>query len=204
MVRFFLRQKNHLSTYKLQKDDRQEMVILKGSFMSGILLVVEDDVDVCEAIVDTLRVLPIKILTASDGQKALQIMRSQPIDAILSDINMPHMNGLDLLCQLRMLGLETPFVVLSAYGDRRNTVKSLQMGALDFLDKPFEVEHLLTIVNRALEIGIKTREIDHEIQTSIANKKMNPEEAHKIFQLQRELMVMRYDRKTYEMKKKAG
>lgn len=172
--------------------------------MSGILLVVEDDVDVCDAIVDTLRVLPVKILTASDGQKALQIMRSQPVDAVLSDINMPHMTGLDLLGHLRMLGFETPFVVLSAYGDRKNTVRALQMGAMDFLDKPFDVDHLLTVVHRALEIGIRTREIDHEIQTLLVNKKMKPEEAHKVFQLQRELMIMRFDRQSYEMKKKVG
>ena len=172
--------------------------------MSGILLVVEDDADVCDAIVDTLQALPIKILTAADGQQALQIVRSQPIDAILSDINMPHMNGLDLLARLRMLSFETPFVVLSAYGDRHNTVKALQMSAMDFLDKPFDGDHLLTVVSRALEIGIKSRESDRNIQTLLNDKKINPEEANRIFQLQRELMVMRFDRKSYEMKKKVG
>lgn len=172
--------------------------------MTGTLLVVEDDSDVCEAIVDTIRVLPIKILTASDGKKALDILRSQPVDAVLSDINMPHMTGLDLLGQMRMLGFETPFVVLSAYGERRNTIKALQMGAMDFLDKPFEVDHLLASVSRALEIGMKSTQINKDIQAMIQTQNISAEEAEKIFRLQRQLMVMRYDRQSYEVKKKVG
>ena len=119
--------------------------------MSGILLVVEDDADVCDAIVDTLQALPIKILTAADGQQALQIVRSQPIDAILSDINMPGMSGLELLPKAKAVRPDVPIIMITAYGDADTKRKALESGADALFTKPIDFGMLRNEIDSRVE-----------------------------------------------------
>jgi DNA-binding NtrC family response regulator len=92
------------------------------------------------------------VLQASDGLKALEIFQDENIDLIISDVNMPVMDGLELFSKVKDSGV--PFIVLTAYGTIETAVNAVKSGVYDFLPKPFDEKNLIDTVNRALkEIG---------------------------------------------------
>jgi FixJ family two-component response regulator len=82
------------------------------------------------------------------------------VDAILCDIHMPQMDGLEFLSVLRALGFNTPLIFLTAHGDRGHVIRALKNGAFDFFDKPFDLVKLMESVRLALSVGLKLREIE--------------------------------------------
>ena len=119
------------------------------------LLVVDDDPQGLES---TLRILEAEgyaVLSASDGQQALDLVRRsmagdfQKIDAILSDVRMPRMDGLDFFKALSVLSSSTPVILMTAYGRLDQAVWAMKLGAVDFLSKPFKRTQLLDSVQAA-------------------------------------------------------
>ena len=115
--------------------------------MSSLILVVDDEAPVREMICDALSLAGYKTLSAGDGLEALNLLRSNSVDLIVSDINMPKVDGLQLLEGLRMKGDETPFVLLTASKERPHLSTGFKLGADDFIAKPFGIEEL------ALRVG---------------------------------------------------
>ena len=108
---------------------------------------VDDEAPVREMICDALSLAGYKTLSAGDGLEALNLLRSNSVDLIVSDINMPKVDGLQLLEGLRMKGDETPFVLLTASKERPHLSTGFKLGADDFIAKPFGIEEL------ALRVG---------------------------------------------------
>ena len=106
------------------------------------LLVVEDDPKLREAVVDTLVIKGFDVLEAPNGIEAMAIVRSHTLDVVLSDINMPGMDGLELLNQVKQEHPWLPVLLMTAYGDVGQAVKAMQLGADDYLMKPFELREL--------------------------------------------------------------
>lgn len=145
-------------------------------------LVVEDEKELREAIVEILpdfSSLNVSYLQAGNGKQALELIESHHPIAIMSDIGMPVMNGLDFLVELRKRGYETPFLVVSAFGDKSNTVHALRLGAFDFLDKPFIQTHLIDTVTNLIHLGLEYRKIELEIKSSIDKNELTKEEGLK-------------------------
>jgi CheY-like chemotaxis protein len=112
------------------------------------VLVVEDDVDLREAIRDTLEAEGYEVVLAEHGEEALAQLRAEPRPCVvLLDLMMPHMDGWKFMEQMRIHPVlaNIPLVVVSAYGNAEG-VRSL--GAADYLRKPFQVETLLDTVKR--------------------------------------------------------
>ncbi len=110
--------------------------------MSSLILVVDDEAPVREMIEDALSLAGYKTLAASDGLEALNILRSSKVDLIVSDINMPKLDGFQLLESLRLKGDNTPFVLLTASKERPHLSTGFRLGADDFIAKPFGIEEL--------------------------------------------------------------
>lgn len=134
------------------------------STAKSCLLIVDDEPDLRDLIKELCSELTSHILVAADGLKAMDIIRDGGVDAILSDINMPHMSGLQLLTELRSEGFQTPFVILSGYGDKKNTLEALRLGATDFIEKPFDDDQLLFIMESALQVGAAINQTETEIE----------------------------------------
>lgn len=128
------------------------------------LLIVDDEPELRELIKELCSELTSNILIAPDAMNALEIIREGNVDAILSDINMPSMSGLELLRELRGEGFETPFVILSGFGDKKNTLEALRLGATDFIEKPFDDDQLLFIMETALQLGVAINQTEAEIE----------------------------------------
>ena len=110
--------------------------------MKARLLIVDDESSLCEMLADSFRLAGYEVETALDGKTALNLARSSKFDLIISDINMPFMNGLEFIERLRALPDETPTIMLSARNERLDINAALKLGADDYVSKPFGLEEL--------------------------------------------------------------
>lgn len=117
------------------------------------LLIVEDDSDIRELLKHFLKEFVDEIVEAENGAAALEFVKTQEFDTILSDIEMPQMNGLKFLAYVRSLGQMTPFVVLTAHGDHSRALEALSLGAFDFISKDSKRKLVIESVCAALKFG---------------------------------------------------
>ncbi|MFH0996077.1 MAG: response regulator transcription factor [Pseudomonadota bacterium] len=125
------------------------------------LLLVEDDVKIAAFIIKGLRSAGYAVDHALDGESGLDLAISEPYDGVIIDIMLPKRDGLSLIRQLRAQKVNTPALILSAKGSVDDRVKGLEMGADDYLTKPFAFSELLArvqaLIRRAGGISDPTR-----------------------------------------------
>lgn len=103
------------------------------------------------------------ILTASDGHQALEIMSAQKIDLLITDIRMPHMDGLSLLSEVRVLYPDTHCILLTAYGEFEYARKAMQLGVENYLLKPLQIEEMEETIEKALDNIYTSRKISKQL-----------------------------------------
>ena len=106
------------------------------------ILVVEDERALCDAIARSLRNLAYGVDCCHDGQAALDLLGSEAYDLVVLDLNLPRMDGMTMLKELRKTDCETKVLILSARGEVSDKVAGLDAGANDYLTKPFHLEEL--------------------------------------------------------------
>lgn len=114
------------------------------------LLYAEDEISMSEAVVDILEFHKYSVDAVYDGLDALEYAKTGHYDGIILDIMMPKMSGLDVLCELRKLGIKTPILLLSAKADVSDRIEGLNMGADDYFPKPFAMGELIARVRAML------------------------------------------------------
>lgn len=114
----------------------------------AVILVVEDDADLRAALCDTLSLAGYKVETVSDGLSALEVLQRKPIDMVITDIQMPEMDGHELLKKIKSQWQDIPVMLMTAYGSIQMAVEAMRDGAVDYLSKPFEAEVLVAMVNQ--------------------------------------------------------
>ena len=107
------------------------------------ILIIDDELALLTQLKKLLEQQRYMVETAEDGEKGLDMLFESPFDAIILDIMMPALDGLSLLEQARNAGIDTPVLMLTAKGDTNDRVKGLDLGADDYLSKPFSPEELL-------------------------------------------------------------
>ncbi|WP_432697720.1 sigma-54-dependent transcriptional regulator [Marinobacterium sp. YM272] len=133
--------------------------------MTPSVLIVEDDQELREALSDTLELSDIEHLTAGSGEEALELMKKQPVEMVISDVNMPGIDGHQLLAQVRTLYPATPVALITAFGQVEKAVDAIRNGAVDYLMKPFEPQQLIELIRNHAGIGGRQ---DSERQTPVA------------------------------------
>src|SRR5437588_3485913 len=122
---------------------------MANSEVKGNILVVDDEAQITRVLKTTLSSQGYRIRSASDGEEALQVMKSWAPDLLVTDLRMPNMDGLELCRRVRTESL-IPIIVLSVKGEERIKVEALDAGADDYVTKPFGVNELLARVRAAL------------------------------------------------------
>ena len=110
--------------------------------VTGTVLVVEDDRPLQDALVSTLETAGFKVLAASDGGEALEVLRHTTVDLVVSDVQMRPVDGRELLRRLQQRQPAPPVLLMTAYGTIEQAVSAMRDGAVDYLVKPFEAEEL--------------------------------------------------------------
>lgn len=112
------------------------------------ILVVDDETQLCKIIMQKLRREGFTTFQAHTGQEALDIVKKESVDAILLDYMLPDMTGNDVLQKIKN-ERDIPVIMLTAYGNVENAVKSMKLGAFDYLNKPIEFKILTQVVSNA-------------------------------------------------------
>jgi two-component system response regulator HydG len=115
------------------------------------LLVVDDEPGIVDSLQKVFEREHLRVLTATSGAEALEIVRREPVSVMITDLMMAGMSGMDLLKASRSLSPETETVLMTAYGTVENAVEAMKQGAYDFVTKPLKRAHLLRVVGKALE-----------------------------------------------------
>jgi DNA-binding NtrC family response regulator len=115
------------------------------------ILVVDDEVTVCKSIRQALISESCQVDMALSGEEALQRDAERPYDVLIVDLMMPGISGLDLLRSLKTQNPKARVIMVTGYPTMRNTLQALQLGAMDFLPKPFLPTTLRGLVAKALE-----------------------------------------------------
>ena len=118
--------------------------------MSPTILIVDDEAGVRDLITDALSMASLTSITASHGMEALSKIRTNDVDLVILDINMPTMDGYEVLQRLREMSNTVPVIVLTARLDREDTKQAFELGADDFVRKPFGIEELILRVQAIL------------------------------------------------------
>lgn len=115
------------------------------------ILFVEDDAAIGFIVTETLNRSGYFVTHISDGQKALEIIQDQSFDAYILDIMLPKVSGFSLAEQIRKLHVNIPILFLTAKTTKEDLIKAYQLGANDFLRKPFHIEELLLRLKQLLQ-----------------------------------------------------
>ena len=120
--------------------------------MSKTILTVDDSTTMRQMIAFTLTQAGFKVLEAADGVDALEVARNQGADLVITDVNMPRMDGITLVRELRQVGTYkfTPILVLTTESTPEMKAKGKEAGATGWIVKPFSPEKLLETVNKVL------------------------------------------------------
>jgi DNA-binding NtrC family response regulator len=124
---------------------------LKMKTLSGTILVADDDADIRDILSETLNSLGSRVITAANGQECLDKVDKEAPELVLLDIEMPVKNGLEVLKELRHGGRDTTAIMITAYGTIERAVQAMKEGAFDFITKPFDLDHIAMVVEKALE-----------------------------------------------------
>jgi putative two-component system response regulator len=117
---------------------------------NGKIIVVDDDPFVLTSTVRVLEEFGFTTYPFNNGYEALKRFRAEPVDAVLTDIKMPSITGIELLEKIRTLDLETPVILLTAYAELEVAISAIQKGAFDFILKPYEPLHLVHSLEKAV------------------------------------------------------
>ncbi|MGB1239064.1 MAG: sigma-54-dependent transcriptional regulator [Pseudomonadales bacterium] len=116
--------------------------------MAERILLVEDDPDLAEALQDTLELSGFEVVRADSAESAIVVLKKQLFQLVISDVNMPGMDGHELLNYICKHHVALPVVLMTAFGQVEKAVEAMQQGACDYLMKPFEAEQLIGTVNK--------------------------------------------------------
>lgn len=119
--------------------------------MSKTILIVDDKQIMRDSVGTTLQRAGYKVVVANNGASAMKLVgRHRPV-AVVTDLKMPEMDGLELLTRLRQMDDHLPVILMTAFGSINSAVQAMKEGAFDFIQKPFEGDLLVATVQRAVE-----------------------------------------------------
>jgi two-component system nitrogen regulation response regulator NtrX len=116
-----------------------------------LILVADDEEDIRASLRRILEYEGLSLVEAASGPEALDRVAEETPDAVLLDIKMPRMDGLEVLAELRKRDAELPVVVISGHGTIQTAVEATRLGAFDFMEKPLERDRVLLVLRNALE-----------------------------------------------------
>lgn len=118
---------------------------------SPSILIVEDDLRMRQLVRDTLASEGIASEMSDDSREAARILAAQKIDIVITDLMMPHLDGMDILERARQINPDCVVILITGYGSIESAVDAIKKGAYDYIQKPFEPDALLLTIRRAQE-----------------------------------------------------
>ena len=132
------------------------------------ILLIDDDVDICLLLSRFLGSKGFKISISHSGKKALETLKKDKIDLVISDFRLGDMDALEVLNKMKDLSMEIPVIIITGYSDIKIAVNVIKMGAFDYVTKPLFPDEILHTINRALDF--KPDEVKQQNSSGIKTK----------------------------------
>ncbi|MBI4677205.1 MAG: response regulator [Elusimicrobia bacterium] len=123
------------------------------------VLLVDDEEEFTKTLSERMEARGLKVRTASSGPAALELLKGMSFDAIVLDMMMPGMDGIETLRRIRELDASLQIILLTGRGDIQKSVEAMKLGAMDFLEKPVDLGKLMEVIRAAQE---RKRGLDRE------------------------------------------
>lgn len=138
--------------------------------MKKLIHIVDDEAFMRKNIIDALGENNFTFLESDSGNSALESIRSTRPDLLLLDINLPGLDGLSVLKEIKKTEPDLPVIIFTAHGTSERAIRAMKNGAFDYLEKPFELEEFMIIIDRAIEYGqlvAEVRQLRSEVSLEI-------------------------------------
>src|SRR5713226_5701587 len=122
------------------------------------VLLIEDDTSLAANLCDVLKGDGFKVTVCHRGDEGLRRASNDECDVVLTDLRLPGLGGLDLVRQLHDTQPRLPVVLMTAHGTMETAIEATKLGAYDYLQKPFEMQGLISVLHRAVDAGRLMRE----------------------------------------------
>ncbi|MCZ7616410.1 MAG: sigma-54 dependent transcriptional regulator [Ignavibacteriaceae bacterium] len=124
------------------------------------ILVIDDDESIRKTLTSYLRKMNYKVFSAENGIEGIETARKEIPDLVITDIKMPHADGFEVLKKIKEIDSHIHVIMITAFDDMSSTVKAMQKGAYDYIEKPLEIDKLKITINRALENKKMSEQLD--------------------------------------------
>ncbi|WII72006.1 sigma-54 dependent transcriptional regulator [Bdellovibrio sp. 22V] len=156
--------------------------------MKSRILVVDDEESIREFLEIMLKKEGYEVTLAEDGQKAKDLLTKKTFDMIISDLQMPHVTGIELLKHVKETYPDTVFMLITAFGTTETAVEAMKMGAYDYLTKPFKIDEVRLNIQNALRsrnLEVENRTLKKELvkEYSFQNMVGNSPAMHSIYDM---------------------
>ena len=131
---------------------------------------VDDEPQVCKAVKRTLERLPAQITCFSNAADCLQALQNESCDLLISDVNMPEMDGMALLDEVKRIWPALPVLIVTGYGDIPLAIRAVKAGAEEFIEKPLDKPKLLKVVSSMLRRSLPDRKSINRALTETETK----------------------------------
>lgn len=134
----------------------------------SIVFVVDDDAAVRNSIKWLVESVGLTARACASGSEFLRNCDSRQPGCLVTDMRMPEMSGLELQDRLLAQGINMPVILMTAYGDVPTAVRAMKKGAVDFVEKPFNEQAMLDLINKCLNSDVERRKVEDECQEILA------------------------------------
>lgn len=131
------------------------------------ILVVDDELFVRELLLEFLSAQGYEVSLADSGEKAVELMQTQPADLVLVDLKMPGINGIETLKQIKKIAPDILAIIMTGYPTIESSIEALRHGAYDYVIKPFKLDDLKSSIERALRehtLKVETSQLKDRIE----------------------------------------
>lgn len=119
--------------------------------MEPTILVADNDSSIVQQLEKEFGSAGFSVLTAKDGKQAMELLEEHPVDTVLTDLLMPRMNGLELLKWVKSVSPSLPVIIMTAHGTIENAIEAAELGAYDYVVKPFNFTDLMLRIRKAVD-----------------------------------------------------
>jgi DNA-binding NtrC family response regulator len=117
------------------------------------ILVVDDEINICRSVEKILSKVGIRVRSALNGEEALRLLAAEAFDAVLTDLKMSRLGGMEVLRRAKELNPRMPVIVMTGYASVSSAVEVMKLGAVDYLPKPFTPDEIRAVVRQALSVA---------------------------------------------------
>ena len=131
------------------------------------ILVIDDDQSIRKTLTSYLKKQNYEVLSAENGLNGIEIIKNELPDIVITDIRMPGADGFEVLKKVKEIDPHIHVIIITAFDDMNSTVKAMQQGAYDYIEKPLEIDNLKITIQRALE----NKKLSDQLDTYVNEKK---------------------------------